>query len=188
MLERYPASVNSRRWSGVVLLLMLVLTAPRTLACPLNEGELLIAYEVIAPLVAYYGPVLALRVDREGCVEVQRSVLSRSPGRKRKMLSRDELASLKAELQNIPSDLHPAAAQQALRTLDRDRREGFAVADAPIRRFHFARDGRAPLVFVWRNLEQDVLNHGDEPEVRLIAAWRDRLEAITRLIEEEAAP
>lgn len=184
MLDRVALSVNPRRAILVLSLAASAFIAPAVPACHLVEGELILAYEITSPLVAHLGPALSLRIDRHGCAEVRRFALSAHPGATRLKLDKSELATLRAELSSIPDDFDPRAAKRALRDIDRERSEGFAVLDAPIRRFHLARDGRQPLSFVWPNLEQDLLNHGEEPELRLMAHWRDRLEALARRVEE----
>ncbi len=186
MLERESSSVNPK--SGARALLFLAVFAPLTptvSACHLLERDLLLAYELIAPLTAALGPTIALRVDRSGCAEVKRFAFASQPGIVRARLGKQELAELVADLQRLPADLDPHAAKLALRALDRERDQGFAVYDGPIRRFRLAPEGRPPLIFAWNNLEQDLLNHGEETELRLIAAWSERLDRLARRIAGE---
>lgn len=189
MLERDSSSVNPKS-RALALLLLSALTplAPAVSACHLLERDLLLAYELIAPLTVALGPTLVVRVDRSGCAEVKRFAFAARPGIVRARLTKRELAELVADIESLPADLDPLAAKLALRELDRDRDWGFAVSDAPIRRFRLAPEGRSPLVFTWNNLEQDLLNHGEVAELHLIAEWSERLEGLARRIGAENPP
>jgi hypothetical protein len=188
MLEREPACVNPMRrgWSLVLLAALACCGAPLALACTPDARGSLIEYEVLSPLVAHLGPALALRIDGNGCAELRRFKLARDPGPFRARLDAAELAALQTELGKIPADFDPRAAKLAIREADRPLAQGFAVIDAPMRRFRLSLPGRGMMDFTWNNLEQDLLNHGEEPEVLLVAAWKHRLEALARRIAAEA--